>query len=53
MVAQAGNQPGKEVRPEDKMSSDSQNDDIINLSARAVHALLAVLRVFLMAVRCN
>jgi hypothetical protein len=32
MVAQAGNQRGKEVRPEDKMAADSQNGDIITLS---------------------
>jgi hypothetical protein len=32
MVAQAGNQRGKEVRPEDKMAANSQNGDIITLS---------------------
>jgi hypothetical protein len=32
VVAQASNQRGKEVRPEDKMATDSKNGDIITLS---------------------
>jgi hypothetical protein len=32
VVTQASNQQGKEVRPEDKMATDSQNGDIITLS---------------------
>jgi hypothetical protein len=30
-MVQAGNQQGKEVRPEDKVAADSQNGDIITL----------------------
>jgi hypothetical protein len=32
VVVQASNQRGKEVRPEDKMATDSQNGDIVTLS---------------------
>jgi hypothetical protein len=32
VVMQAGNKQGKEVRPEDKMATNSQNGDIITLS---------------------
>jgi hypothetical protein len=32
MVAQVSNQQGKEVSPENKMATDSQNGDIITLS---------------------
>jgi hypothetical protein len=33
VVAQAGNQRGEEVRPEDKMTADSQIGDIFTLSS--------------------
>jgi hypothetical protein len=40
MVAYASNQRGKELRPEDKMATDSQNGDIITLSLLWVLVIL-------------